>query len=257
MIVGCPVAHRGWIIRQWADAALVSCKKAGVSPTFLLAAHPDDPTAGVLAAHLGAPVEVVPVDVERDVDARQWRLARYEQMAGIRTALLRRVRELAPPVFLSVDSDILLHPDAVEWALPALETYDAVGSACFLSKAPRVRPDGQMGRASYRSPNYGHLHANKLVHGAWQPGLTRGAGVLMALKVMGPAAYGVDYRAHPHGEDAGWAAACQEAQLRFAWQSHVVSKHVMVSHCGAHDRHHAECAACVEPIGRVDPRCGF
>lgn len=257
ILVGCPVAHRGWIIRQWADAALAACANAGHDAQLILAAHPDDPTPGVLEEHLGYPVDVVPVDIPRPEDRRTWRLARFEEMAQIRTALLRRVREYAPPMFLSVDSDILLHPDSVTTMVRLLDDWDATGTACFLGKPPQCRPDGVMGRPSYLRPNYAMLDRSERILRVWQPGITRRADVLMAIKLMSPAAYAVDYRCHEQGEDIGWALACREARLRFGWTNTVISKHVMDSTCGRHDQHDPTCARCLEPLSRPDPRCGY
>lgn len=257
IVAGCPVAHRSWIIRQWADATVAACAAAGHDVTFVLAAHPDDPTPAALEDHLGHQVDVVPVQIERREDRRTWRLSRFEEMAEIRTALLQRVRQLAPPMFLSVDSDILLAPDAVTTMVRLLDDWDATGTACFLCKPPRRRSDGVIGRPSFLRPNYAMLDRAERIERKWQPGITRRADVLMAIKLMSPAAYAVDYRAHPQGEDIGWALACREAGLRFGWTNTVISKHIMDSHCGRHDQHDPACERCLEPLTRPDPRCGY
>lgn len=257
IVAGCPVAHRGWIIRPWADALRASCAQAGHDVTFVLAAHPDDPTPDVLEDHLGHPVDVVPVQVERPEDRRTWRRSRFDEMAEIRTALLHRVRELAPPMFLSVDSDILLHPDAVTTMIGMLDDWDAAGTACFLCKPPKRRTDGVLARPSYLRPNYAMLDRAQRIQRVWQPGITRRADVLMAIKLMSPTAYAVDYQSHDQGEDIGWAVACRAAGLRFGWTNTVISKHVMDSTCGRHQQHDPGCERCREPLTRLDPRCGY
>jgi hypothetical protein len=246
IVIGCPVAHRDWIIRHWADHAIAAAARARLEPWFVLAAHPDDPTPAVLREHLDGRygLVVAPTGTPRVEDRRTWGPARYEHLVDARNQLLRTVRELQPHRFVSVDSDVLLHPDAITTMLGLLGDYDAAGSACFLSHPPRLNGDGTPGAPSWLRPN-------------WQPDVTRRVDVLMAIKAMTPRAYAVDYRAHGQGEDAGWGIACREAGVSLGWTSRVVSKHVMQSHCTTHPAHVPGCVACAEPIGRLDPRCGY
>lgn len=259
LLIGCPVAHREWIIRHWADHALTAARHAGFEPAFVLAAHPEDPTPRFIAPRSAARFDVVPVDLERAEDRRDWyRPGRFSQMAEIRNTLLRHVRAASPDMFLSLDSDILLHPDALTHMVGMLEHWDAAGSACFLSKAPKVRRDGQIARGSWNLPNAGKLSPNHQLMRRWEAGAPdRRVDVLMAIKLMSPAAYAVDYAYHFQGEDVGWALNARVAGLRFGWTCKVVSKHVMESHCGAHLNHDPGCEKCSEPISRIDPRCGY
>lgn len=257
ILVGCPVAHRGWIIRQWADAVVTACARAGHDTRLVVAAHPDDPTPHVLRAH--HPADVVPVQVERRGDRRTWTAEgpRFHEMVEVRNDLLRHVRTIAPPMFLSVDSDILLHPDAVATMIEMLDRFDAAGSACFLERAPRRRSDGIIGAPRWGRPNYARLDRNERIMRSWQPNTTRRVDVLMAIKLMSPATYTVDYRFHSQGEDIGWSLNCRAAGLDLGWTSTVISKHIMDSHCAHHEQHDPGCAACLEPLTRPDPRCGY
>jgi hypothetical protein len=65
--------------------------------------------------------------------------------------------------------------------------------------------------------------------------------VIMAMKLMKPSAYWVDYRDHEQGEDVGWSIACQEQHLRLGWDGRVCSKHVMKP----------------EQLDPIDARCGY
>jgi len=266
LLVGCPVSHREWIIRRWADHILIACERAGLEPSFITVAHPEDPTPAVLGAHLGErDLTVIPTLVASEETARrfayrlvaEWNPPRYEQMAAIRNVMLDEVRRQAPQFFLSVDSDVLLHGDAVTTMMGLVADYGAVGSACFLSRPPGRRADGEIGSPNWTAPNYAMLDRAERVMRKWQPNLTRRVDVLMAVKLMTPAAYKVDYEGHYQGEDIGWALACRRAGVRFGWTSTVVSKHVMVSRCAAHLEHDPSCFACVEPLDRTDPRCGY
>jgi hypothetical protein len=51
--------------------------------------------------------------------------------------------------------------------------------------------------------------------------------IIMAIKMMGPDAYAIDYEPHAQGEDIGWSLACERAGLQLAWDGRVASKHVM------------------------------
>lgn len=259
VLVACPVAQRDWIIRHWADHAVAACERASAEPSFLLAAHPTDPTPAVLLDHLGSSchLTVVPTPGLREEDRRDWQPTRYDEMAAIRNVMLGKVREMAPPLLLSVDSDVLLHPDALVKMLELVGDFDAVGSACFLSRPPRRRADGVIGMPSWVAPNFAMLDRAERLMREWQPAFTRRVDVLMALKLMKPRAYHVDYEGHYQGEDIGWGLACRRAGLRLGWTSTVVSKHVMDSHCEFHVTHDPSCAGCLEPLSRPDPRCGY
>jgi hypothetical protein len=54
------------------------------------------------------------------------------------------------------------------------------------------------------------------------------ADIIMAVKIMAPAAYDVDYQYHFHGEDIGWSAACRAKGLKLGWDNRHINKHVLV-----------------------------
>ena len=49
----------------------------------------------------------------------------------------------------------------------------------------------------------------------------------MAIKMMSPKAYNIDYESHIHGEDLGWSKAVKNAGGQMLWDGQVASKHVM------------------------------
>lgn len=258
VLIGCPVAHRDWIIRPWADHLETAAAAAGFDPSFIVAAHPDDPTPQVLAAHTSTPVTVVPVDEPRDYDVRDWNDGRYARMATIRNELLAAVRDLQPDLYFSIDSDILVHPAALATMHGLIERgFDGSSTACFLKPAPRPRRDGTAHPGSYICPNYAMFVNGSRIHRPWTSSPCKTVDVIMAIKAMTPAAYQVDYRHHDQGEDVGWALECRHARLRLAWASRPASKHVMTSHCQAHIQHDTACNECVSAIARVDPRVGY
>lgn len=227
LVVGCPVSHREWVLPHWFDAVEAACAVAGVEPQFVFVGDRRDPSFAVIDER--APDAIVEEVVDdRPSDLRRWRPERYRRMVVLRNLLLGRVRQLEPAYFLSLDSDILLHPGVLCLALEDLEAYDVVGLRCYMTEHGTSAPScGQISRQGtlQRRDTFGVVQV----------------GVVMAAKVMSPAAYGVDYRFDMEGEDIGWSKACAETGLRFGWEGRLVSKHVL---------HPAM-------LHRVDPRVGF
>lgn len=52
--------------------------------------------------------------------------------------------------------------------------------------------------------------------------------VIMAIKLMKPQAYNVDYAADTRGEDIGWSINCRNEGLKLGWDGRVTNKHVML-----------------------------
>lgn len=65
--------------------------------------------------------------------------------------------------------------------------------------------------------------------------------VIMAIKLMTPEAYNINYEMQRHGEDIGWSLACKTAGLKLGWDGRQANKHVMD----------------VDALGEVDDRVGF
>src|SRR5690554_4926026 len=114
VLVGCPVAARDWCIEHWWRFAEISALRAGMTPRFLLVAGHQDTTAETLAAAGCRDLIVHRIDDDRDHDSHDWaNPGRIERMVELRNILVERVTQEAPDLFLSLDSDILLHPDAL------------------------------------------------------------------------------------------------------------------------------------------------
>lgn len=163
------------------------------------------------------PVTKVHIDeVERE-DKRQWDNTRYRRMVELRNTLLAAVREKSPELFLSLDSDILIHPDSVRKLISDLKLhdgYDAVGGKAYMTPKGRSHP-------SYANLNKrDHLIRPDMWH-------TGPVDVIMAMKLMTPPAYNIDYVVHDKGEDIGWSKAAKAAGLRLAFDGEIVNRHVM------------------------------
>lgn len=220
LLIGCPVRRRAWILPMWFTNIEIACREAGISDYgfVFVADQADTETITCLATLYGNALQLlrfhmVYVDEPPRDDVREWSLLRYEHMTWLRNQLLAKVRDVGPDLFWSVDSDVLVHPQSLRGALEQLELFDAVGSKCYLSK----------GKAA---PNYGVWGSEGRMFRRDQSYVLR-ADVLMAVKLMTPPAYNVDYEVHHRGEDIGWSKACRRAGLRFGWDGRFSSIHVM------------------------------
>jgi hypothetical protein len=225
LVIGGPISRREWILDRWYAHVEIAAHNAGIVPRFLHVGNPDnDPETWAIISQRD-PTEIIAVhtDEPRRDDIRLWPHARYQLMTELRNRGLAAVRAEQPDWFLSLDSDILLHPDAIVSLLDAVEGWDAVGGKCYMTDAGR------------REPSWGTL---KLRGGIYrqdaEPGALFPCQVIMGIKLMSPAAYNIDYHFDTHGEDVGWAKAAQAARLRIRWDGRVVSKHVY--NRGEHDK---------------------
>lgn len=238
LVVGCPIRGRTWIIKDWLEAV-----KAAASPAlfshrnlhFAFACDPADPVVKLITAwcaknRFGVSYVLIP-EYGAEV-TRGWNLPeRLEHMVKLRNGLLREVRVLEPSYFLSLDSDILIHPEALGGMLNALydnQDWGAVGGRCYMHPA------------GIDFPSWGRL----LPGGGLQRVDAEGtfpADVIMAIKLMRPTAYSVDYSYDAQGEDIGWSRDCAAAGVRLGWHGAVISKHCMDE----------------DELRRVDARVGY
>lgn len=221
LAVGCPVAHRDWIMDRWFDHIEESCSIAGIDPFYVFVGDTThDPTFKVIADRAERSA-LGHVPNARGWDRRDWSSPdRYDHMVLLRNKLLRMVRSLDVDAFLSIDSDILAHPQLVTMLTEDLNDghdWAAVGSRCYMTTSGRQFPswadlgrDGSLRRSD--SECYSRVD------------------VIMAIKLMSRAAYAIDYEVDPQGEDIGWSRACARAGLSLGWDGRVASKHVMAPH---------------------------
>lgn len=220
LVIGCPVQHRAWILPAWADR--IEKAAAGVVDdiVFVLVGNKgNDPETYQVWKDWDRERSTVWVDVEEPArdGSRYWHGPRFAHMASLRNQLLDEVRRIKPDLFLSIDSDILLHPDHLASMIQNLHerSWDAIGGRCYLGSGTIypswmrcLRPDGE---SVTRQDATGCFKVD----------------VIMALKLMTPKAYYVDYRFHSKGEDIGWSIDARRAGCTLGWDGTVVSKHVM------------------------------
>jgi len=219
LVVGCPVRQRSWIMHSWFDHVEAAAVEVGVKPKYVFVGNRDDPTAELIVdrwAYTDRFCDFVTVDEPSGPDERRWNQDRFRHMVELRNRLLAEVQWLQPTYFLSLDSDILLHPKVLVYLFESIEQFGAVGGAAYMSET------------GVHFPNCGRLvgmegfNRQAMEHVGVIP-----VDVIMALKLMTPAAYGIDYELHPQGEDIGWSAACARAGVKLGWDNRAISRHVM------------------------------
>ena len=233
--IGCPVRSREWILPRWFTHVSLAADTAGVDLEFVFVGARDDPSHEAIAQH--CPGTWKYVDSQEQVQperAHLWNPTEYRHMTNMRNFLLHAARQTEPDYFLSLDSDILLHEDALANLIETAESgWDAVGGKCWMTEI--------MDACSYLVVFNAHSYVRPDVSAVIP------ADVIMAIKLMGPKALAQDYVFDVWGEDVGWSRAAQEAGLKLAFDGRVCSRHVM-SQRDRDGRLWSE---------TVDPRCGF
>lgn len=229
LLVGCPVNRREWIIERWLEHLHAAAAKAGMAPEVLLLGAEHDETiarARKVGERLAICVRAVDSGEHRSPNLtagnaerdgwRRWSSARLSHMVHLRNRLLAEVRKREPGLFLSLDSDVLLHEQGLVTMLQTISTTDfsAVGSKTYMTNT------------ADRAPNYALIdETGRLVRPNSEA--VRRVDVLMAVKLMTATAYAVDYEFDARGEDIGWSLACARHGLQLGWDGRVTSQHVM------------------------------
>jgi hypothetical protein len=157
---------------------MAACRKAGLKPGFIFVMDPEEEPLNTMIHNL---CKINNVDLwignmreEPREDKREWNSIRYEKMVMLRNYLLQGVRRVAPPLFLSLDSDILLNADALvsmSANLAEKPEYAAVGGKAYMTHTGTQYPSfGQ-----FRHANSMHRHESS---GTFK------VDVIMAIKLM-------------------------------------------------------------------------
>jgi len=217
LLVGCPILRREWIIDKWLEHTLAATECANRRLELVFVGDEHDPTFYTIDKfckehQIRAWLEHV--EEPRSVDKRDWTHHRYRRMVDLRNILLNAVRRLNPGLFLSLDSDILLHQDAIYNMLETIGRFDAVGGKTYMT------PSGR------RAPSYANLTPTGNLRRPDHDGVIE-VQCIMAIKLMTQPAYNIDYEFDKHGEDIGWSRAARKAGLKLGWDGRIVNKHIM------------------------------
>lgn len=220
MLVGCPIRDRTWILPRWREHALVALERAIIEPCFLFVVGSDDEDT-IKMVTSWPDTEVILIDEPTGPAQRNWdNKDRLTHMAEIRNIMLKRVREIDPDLFLSLDSDMLLDPRAISCMVQVLYSMSpqcwAVGGKASMNKGDNHCPSfGYFlpGQAGIRRFDYDEMLK---------------VDVIMAIKLMTRQAYSVDYSYHESGEDYAWSRSVFSAGGSLWWDGRVTNKHIMV-----------------------------
>lgn len=219
LVVGCPLSGRDWMIERWFDYILNALNnlEQQVDFAFAFVIDREDPVIDRVNKYLeeneliGYCYEVDPFPIP--TKDHNWNIFKYEYMVDIRNSLLHLVQKIEPDYFLSLDSDILLHPQAVNGMIQIISSYDAVGSKTYLHRSNKL-------------PNYAMLNRDGNMLRPEVTGVIP-VDVLMAIKLMGKEAYSTPYAVDRRGEDIGWSLNCSRRGLKFVFDGRYPSKHIM------------------------------
>lgn len=219
-MIGCPIQKREWVVSDWFWYASKSCVEAGLNPAFIFVMdESEEPLNTIIhnqAELFRSNLFLCSIGEEERDDKRVWSSFRFEKMVELRNFLLDGVRRVNPPLFLSLDSDILLNKNVIKNLVETLneKNCDAVGGKTFMTHS------GTM------APSYAKINKNGNLLRNDSAGVFK-TDVLMAIKLMTPSAYNINYKFNRHGEDIGWSKNCKEAGLSLFWDGRESSKHVM------------------------------
>lgn len=239
VVVGCPVRDRAWAFREWTECVRVAFDVVGLEPIW--AFHigvdmngEDDGTAAMargLVEREGG-LYTISQEVEIPRERKPWTAEHYQNIVTYRNDLLGLVRQIQPNYFLSVDSDILLHPAALCLLMDSISVcghraFDAVAGKVYLGHSSDI-------------VSYAFHHPNGGLRRQDQDGVFE-VEIIMALKLMNQRAYNVDYSYSKFGEDIGWSDNCRAEGLKLGFDGRIPSKHLMTP----------------DKIFKTDPRVGW
>jgi hypothetical protein len=233
VLIGCPLRDREWILPKWKEHVLIACEAAGLAPSFVFVLDESE-SSMVEDWDSTTLVRISGDNPFLAGDDHDWNTERFKHMVFLRNSLLGAVREAEPELFLSLDSDILLHEDSLKSILDVFELH---------SDAWAVGGKAYMGEGRW-APSYG-MWNSKAAHGfgfSREPldTVTR-VDVIMGCKAMKYPAYQTDYKYHHWGEDIGWSSNIAQRNGLLWWDGRVTNKHVMKK----------------EMLEKIDGRCGY
>jgi len=215
LIIGAPVKDRAWSLPAWHEGL-----RASGCPIVCLLSRSEDDSRSVLEA-LG--VEVVEDPEEgrpvQEIDGHVWNKGQsvFGYMARLRNRLLDLMIEREAQYFLSLDSDIVLPPNAIRDLLAVMERTgaDVISPAvatCFDPVEWNTMNWGTDGRA-------------------WRhyiPQVTGPVDVVMAAMLLNRRAMeSCRWMSHPQGEDIGFCLLAEKRGISRWWVPEMACTHMM------------------------------
>jgi len=231
LIIGCPIYKRSWIFPYW-----ISCiENQGIDMSkigFIFEASSDDEeTISMLHRYrmknTQSPIFEINfrddlVHHQHEENSRMWTISKYENLVSMRNSLLKRVREISPSYYYSLDSDILLtNPNTINGLISHIQSgADAVSTLMFMTPIGTMYP-GVMNWIP-TEPSKAYRKEEYQFGGYFQ------SDIIMAAKMMSKDTYNsVDYKVHQQGEDIGWCDNARGLGKKLYCASYIYTPHIM------------------------------
>lgn len=225
VVVGCPVAERGWVLQDWIDSVRMQQLDGEVDIVCLYTRSHDD-TLEILQRNdvrvLESPLPTRPFDRMR---GHNWSYSdhEYEYMASIRNELRETIANEAPDWFFSLDSDIIL---------PGPGALSELISAAVERQANGIAPLVNMMQFPQAPPAWNWMTLRESMTGADRKPAPQEevfqVSVIMAAMLLDRQAMMIPWANHPQGEDIGWSIKASLAGLRLFSDTRIVCEHRMV-----------------------------
>lgn len=219
VVVGCPIYARQWILPAWMEAVKRELSAHELTLVFVYGRNDLGCIKQLWEECEGYPLWLVEgATVSRDV-SHKWESEDFFRMASLRNQLLRKVRDLQPDLFLSLDSDMILCEGAFSsMAAVSNQGYSGVGAVA------------SMCRFRWCESWMYYNEDSKDFHRHNEPGDFDGikeVDAIMGAKLMTPDAYNLDYVYDKQGEDLGWSRQMRNEGMRMAVTAAGAVRHVM------------------------------
>jgi hypothetical protein len=207
LAIGCPIYNREWVIPRWWEALEAQALPPGTEVEFHFAVSPsEDDTERLLLERCNGRLSLLNcADLPTFPNRHKGHNAeRFATLATLRNRLVESVRRSDPDYFLSVDSDMILEPNAVQ---EMLGVGDCVGALSdMLGSAIMVHPS-----AMRLEHNGVKVKAQRIsVDGIGDEPLP--VDVVMAVVLFSRRGYrAVHYGLHEQGEDIAAALSLRDA----------------------------------------------
>jgi len=231
VVIGCPIYKRDWILPYW--FACISQQNLDFSKIgfVFIASSKDEKTIKNLISFRNSRPDIKVFEIEfvddivhfeHEKNSRQWSMSKYYNMVHLRNCLLKKVREIQPDYFFSLDSDILLtNPNTINFLISHIQDgADGVSPLMFMTPNDIMYPSvmnwtDEPGGQAFRQENY-------------PIGSYFKSDIIMAAKMMSKTTYqAIDYEMHPQGEDLGWCANAAKSGLQLYCASYIYAPHIM------------------------------
>jgi len=231
LFIGCPIYKRKWIFPLWASAIerqSIPLNKIG----FVFEAAPDDQeTINLIMMWKNYHKEIphLEINVREDLPhfehsprSRQWTISKYENMVNLRNSVLKRVRELQPDYYFSLDSDVIIKNDSTLELLIGhiLDGYDAISPLMYMTPLDSNFPSvmSWVDKESFKATR----------NESYPIGTVFQSDVIMAAKMMSKEVYNnINYELHSQGEDLGWCADAARKGYKLGCASYLYAAHIM------------------------------